>query len=69
MYARGVRALLLTLVFSSTALADIPPEPQRPEWEHTPLPMPDVPSALAMLLVVMAVGAAFWWLHRRDQEA
>ena len=58
-----MRALLLTLVctslvWTSTAFADVLPEPERPEFEHTPLPMPDVPT-----------GAAIVWWKRRDQEA
>ena len=70
-----MRALLLTLVctslvWTSTAFADVLPEPERPEFEHTPLPMPDVPTGV-MLVVVAAVlvgGAIVWW-KRRDQEA
>lgn len=63
-----MRALLLSLVFTSTAFADIPPEPTRPEWEHTPLPMPDVPTGIVMLVVMMAIVGAIWWT-RRSREA
>ena len=64
-----MRAALLTLLLPSTAYADIPPDPHRPEWDHTPLPMPDEPAEIAMLVVLLAlIALGVWWARRADRR-
>lgn len=47
-------AVLLMLVTSATARADIPVFPQRPDWDDTPVPMPE---EIAIIAVGMAIAA------------
>ena len=42
-----------------TSYADALPSPNRPEWEHTPLPMPEDPEDVGLTLLVVAVALAF----------
>ncbi len=72
-YRVFVRAIVLSLLFTTTVYADIapaPPDPQRPEWEHTPMPMPTEPTEVALLVVFLLV-VGIWWLRRarRSEEA
>ncbi len=62
MYAWDVRAVLLNLVLVSTVWADVPPDPTRPEWQDTPLPMPDIPT----LVIALAVTALAVYAMRRE---
>lgn len=68
-----MRALVIFTftTLSSLASADVLPEPERPEFEHTPLPMPDVPELLILstVIVLAAAGALIWKKKRRHQEA
>ena len=54
----GMAALLmlLSLALGAPAQADVPPEPGRPEWNETPLPMPPAPPAAVVLLALGGVA-------------
>lgn len=66
-YARGMRGLLLICAMwlvASVALADILPDPGRPDFDDTPLPMPDEPQAWEWGLIALT-GAGALMLRRR----
>ena len=59
----------LALAASSRARADVLPSPGRPEWDDTPLPMPDGPPDVVILLVLCGLlfVAGFTLLRMRRQ--
>lgn len=50
-------------VLTSTAVADLVPRPERPDWNDPPPPMPAPPEVV--LIVAALVGACIAYLVRR----
>lgn len=68
-HRRGARlfagALGGTWLLPAIARADILPDPSGPEWDHTPLPMPEDEVWLAVSLLVLVGCLAVFVLRRR----
>jgi hypothetical protein len=50
--------VLLSCLATAGARADATPSPARPEWDHTPVPMPTGPPEDVRALALMAIGVA-----------
>lgn len=65
---RAALWVILTLGLAATnsvARADAIPEPGRPEWDDTPMPMPSEPPEVVLVGVALAIaGGAAWSLWR-----
>lgn len=62
---RGAASTLLAWGIAAAARADVAPDPGRPEWNDTPLPMPAEPSPeLLAVTALMLAFAAIVWLRR-----
>jgi hypothetical protein len=56
-----------TLFAAAVARGDVLPDPGRPEWDDTPMPMPDGPEGLALTVVLVAAGLALFVVFRRRE--
>jgi hypothetical protein len=65
---RATAAALLTIVVAVPARADIPSFPTRPEWDDTPLPMPDEAYVFALGATVIAAVGYLLYLELRDRR-
>ena len=55
---------MLLWLLPAHAWADALPSPGRPDWEDTPLPMPDE-VGLVVAAAALVLGAIAWWAARR----
>lgn len=64
--AKVVSVLGALALWLGRARADVPPSPDRPEWDETPLPMPSELGAWVAVVIALALVAAIaWWRHAR----